>query len=179
MGQEGIFFLQYDPAADFSRHVQYGLPIGKLDLNVKGHTKTLRALVKVYADPHSALLAEKASDRQFAALALVARYRGSRPHLEPNAHAREPISADENKLILETLAEMKWNDPPLDAEATLSLPNVFWQLQLTEKDGWKQPQPQANEDANELMANSVSRWFKEHSGKYRIERLVAKPTGVK
>jgi hypothetical protein len=179
VGQEGIFFLQTDPASDFSRQIQYGLPIGKQDLHVKGHTRTLRALVKMYADPHSALIAENARDRQFAALALLARYRASRPHLDPNAHVREPIPADESKWILDTLAQMKWTDPPLDAEGTVSLPHVFWQLQLTEKDGWKQPQPQANEDANEVMANAVAKWFKEHAGKYRIERLVAKSTGMK
>lgn len=133
----------------------------------------------MYADPHSALIAEKSRDRQFAAVALLARYRASRPYLEPNAHAREAISVDENKLILETLAEMKWNDPPLDPEGTMSLKHGFWHLQLTEKDGWKQPQPQANEDADEVMANAVAKWFKEHAEKHRIERLVAKPTGVK
>lgn len=131
----------------------------------------------MYADPQTALLGDKARDRQFAALALVARYRASRPHWESNALTRKPISVDESKLILEALAEMKWHDPPLDAGA-MSLPNVFWQLQLTEKDGWKQPQPRANEDANEVMAKAVAKWFKERAGNYRIEQLIAKPTGA-
>jgi hypothetical protein len=167
-----------DPTSGFYRQVKYGLPIGKLDLNFETQSKALRPLVKVFADPQTALLAEKSRDRQFAALALVARYRASRPHLDLKANAGEPIPADQNKLILETLAELRWDNEPFDPEGTMSLRNVFWQLQLTEKHGWQQPQAKADENADEVMGKAVAKWFNVHSANYRIQRLAVRPASV-
>src|SRR5687768_5704001 len=99
-----MFFLQADPVNGFYRHVSYGSPIAPGNLNVEAQTKLVRALVKVYSDPQKALLAEKARDRQFAAIALVGRHRASRPHLELNAHVREAIPEDQSRLILSALA---------------------------------------------------------------------------
>ncbi len=172
VGQEAIFFLQAHPTADFYTQISYGLPLAKSDPNYETERKAIGRLLKIVADPHTALLAEKAADRQFAACALLARYRTSRPA----ALTTEPIPADESKRILEILAEMKWSDPPLDANGVISLPNAFWSLQLTEKDGWQKPEPNQNQDANEVVGNAASKWIRENAGKYRIERLVAKPS---
>ena len=126
----------------------------------------------VFADPQTALLADKERDRHFAAWALVARYRTPRPYWDRAALANEPIPADQSKLILETLSEMKWNDN------AARLQDAFWRLQPTEKDGWRPPQPKANEDPNELMSQAVAKWLKDHSGKYRLQRLVAKSSNL-
>jgi hypothetical protein len=179
VGQEGIFFLQADFTNAFCRQIEYALPIGKLDLHFENAKKAALAVVKVYADPNTALLADTARDRQFAAVALVARYRAGRPAFGTQTFVNEPISADQSKLIVEVLSEMKWNDPPLDPEGVMSLSTAFWQLQLTEKDGWLQPRPQANEDPNEVMSKAVAKWFKEHSATYRIQRLVVGASGAK
>ena len=175
VGQEAIFFLERNPANDFYSQIEYSRPLAKSDLNYESERKAVIRLLNVYADPHQALLADKAADRQFAAIALVARYRAPRHYQNTNEFAGEPIPADESRLILETLAEMKWGDVPFDARGVFSLQNAFWQLQLTEKDGWKPPQPKANEDANEVMGKAAVKWIKENGGKYRMLRLVEKP----
>ena len=171
--QQAIFFLQADPSADFYRQIEYALPVEKSSPNFESGRKSVVAVAKILADPQTALLADKARDRQFAAWTLVARYRAAPAWLDAAAQANEPIPADESALILETLSEMKWND------SSVSLQDAFRRLQLTEKDGWQQPRPKANEDPDEIMSQAVAKWFRDHSGRYRLQRLVAKTSNAK
>jgi hypothetical protein len=179
VGQEGIFFLQADSAKGFCRQIEYALPIDKSSLQFENARKAVAAMVKVFADPDRTIRADKARDRQFAAVALVARYRASHPAFGTAKHVSESIPADQSKRILDALAEMKWDDPPLDPEGVMTLPHAFRQLQPTDKDGWQEPKPNANEDADEVEGKAVAQWFKDHSAKYRIERLVAQGPDAK
>lgn len=179
VGREGIFFLQADSANAFYRQVEYGLPVGKLEPHFEDARKVVAALAKTYADPTAALRADKAPDRRFAAVALLARYRAVRPLFGTTTQVDEPIPADESKLILNVLAEMKWNDPPLDPAGVISLPSAFQMLGLSEKDGWRPPQPKANEDPNVATGKAVAEWLKNHSATYRIQRRVVQVTDAK
>ena len=140
--------------------------------------KNIRKILKIFADPLTALRANKADDRQFAACALVLRYQAARWLAEPAALARESIGAEESKLILGALSEMKWGETPFDPEGVVTLKNAFEHLNLTEKEGWRPPQPKNGEDVNQLMTQAVSTWIKDNANKYRVPRLVAKPTRV-
>ena len=179
VGQEGIFFLQADLAYGFCRQIEYGLAIGKSDLQFENAQKLIAAVVKVYARPSAALSADNTVDRQFAAVALVARYRAGQLPLGARSQVEEPIPVDESRLILAALGGMKWTDPPLEPSGVMSLPNAFRQLQLSEKDGWREPQPKANEHPDEVIGKAVAEWFKDHSAKYRIQRHVVRETDAR
>jgi hypothetical protein len=176
VGKEGIFFLQADSANAWCRQIEDALPIEKSSLRFEDARKVVAAVVKVHADPVAALSADKARDRQFAAVALVARYRTGRPTPDAKTHVDEPIPAAESRLILGVLAGMKWNDPALDADGIISLPSAFRQLQLSEKDGWQQPQPKADENPDDVMGKAVAEWFKNHAAEYRIQRRIVRET---
>jgi hypothetical protein len=169
-----MFFLQTDSANAFFRQIEFALPIEKSRLSFEDARKLAAAVVRVYADPVAALSSGKVRDRRFAAVALVARYRATRLAPGTTPQASEPLPADESRLILGTLAGMKWNDPAVDPDGVVSLPNAFRLLQLSEMDGWQPPQPKANEDPDEVMSKAVSDWFKNHSTGYRIQRHVAR-----
>jgi hypothetical protein len=175
VGKEGLFFLQADSANAWCRQIEDALPIDKSSFRFEDARKVVAAVFKVHADPLAALSADNARDRQFAAVALVARYRTGRPILD-KTYVDEPISAAESKRILGVLAGMKWNDPALDPDGVISLPSAFGQLQLLEKDGWQQPRPKANEDPGEVMGKAVAEWFKNHAAEYRIQRRVVRET---
>jgi hypothetical protein len=179
VGQEGIFFLQSDSAQAFCRQIEYGLPIAKLDHQFDNAQKLIATVVSVYADPIAALSTGKLTDRQFAALALVARYRTGRAPFGRWSQVDEPISTEESRRILDTLAGMKWTDPPLDAAGVMSLPSAFRQLQLTEKDGWREPQLLANDDPNAVLGKAVAVWLSDYAAKYRIQRRVFRETDSK
>jgi hypothetical protein len=180
VGQEGIFFLQADPANAFCRQIEYALPISRLDFQFEDARKLIATLVKVYAAPTTALSADKLCDRRFAAVALVARYRAGRPTVgAKTAEADEPIPAEESRLILDILGGMKWSDQPLEPTGVMSLRSAFSQLQLSEKDGWLDFKPKENEDPDEAMGKAVADWFKNHAGKYRIQRRVVREIDAK
>lgn len=173
IGQEAVFFLQSDSANGFYSQIHFGLPLAKSSLSFESERKAVVRMLKVLADPQTALLSDKAGDRQFAASALIARYRILGQHSQPAALVNEPIPADESRLILQALSEMKWDDV-VDPRSAIGLQSAFRHLQLTEKDGWTQPQAKANEDQNAVLNKAVSSWLKDNAGKYRIQRLVVK-----
>jgi hypothetical protein len=174
-GQEACFFLQKHPTADFYVMLQYAYPLNKSDLGYDGQLKAVCNVLKAFDKPLEALQAKDASERQLAACALVHRYRTQRPSHVPVAISNEPIAAEESKLILNALGEMKWGELPFDQNGTFSMHNAFYQLGLTANDGWQQPQPKENEDANVVMTEAVGKWFKANADKYRVQRVVTKP----
>lgn len=174
-GQEACFFLQKHPTGDFYTLMQYANPLNKGELNYETEVKSVRNLLKAYEKPLEALKSKDAAERQLAACALVTRYRTQRPSNTPVTLTNEPIAAEESKLILQALSEMKWGELPFDASGTFSIQSVFYQLNITPKDGWQQPQQKENEDFNVTMEKATSKWFKENASKFQVQRLVANP----
>jgi hypothetical protein len=181
-GQEACFFLQKHPKGDFYVLPQYAYPLNKGDLTYDAELKAVRNILKAIAKPVESLQAKDSGERQLAACALVVRYRTQQNvrAFEPGVAAvNEPIAADESKLILQTLGEMKWGEVPFDPNGTFTVQNAFYQLGPTPNDGWQQPQQKENEDFNAVMSDAVSKWFKANTEKYRVQRLVAKPHSTK
>jgi hypothetical protein len=176
-GTEGCFFFQKHPTADFYVMVPMGNPIEKGESTYDAELKAVRKIVGAFEKPIEALKAKEAGDRQLAACALVHRYRQQRNNGGAVAK-QEAIPAEESKLILKTLGEMKWGETPFDPQGMFSLQNVFWQFQLSENDGWRQPQPKDGEDYNAKMRETVGSWLKENAEKYRIQRMVVSPATV-
>ncbi|MBL8797349.1 MAG: hypothetical protein JNM56_25835 [Planctomycetia bacterium] len=121
---------------------------------------------KLLENPDASLKSKDAEDRLLTAGMLLTRYkmtgRGVRAG-EP-AQKTEPIDATQNKLILEALASADWTKR--DPAAFISPAQVFGYLQLTDKDGWKQPQ-----NFNEMPA-AAQKWLKDHAATHRIQRFV-------
>jgi hypothetical protein len=171
-GQEGCFFLQKHARADLLVPVNMGYPLDKSSFNFDDEMKAVRNILRAVDKPLEVLRSKDAGERQLAACALVSRYRQQRNTTGTVAVTNEALSAEESKLILSALGEMKWGELPFDSNGTFSLQNVFWQLQLTDKDGWQQPQQKENQDYNAIMGEAVTKWLKGNAEKYRVQRLV-------
>jgi hypothetical protein len=169
-GQEACFLLKRVPGSDC-----YALAGPQLDTSDSTYTNELagvKKILKAIGNPMEALRSKETGDRQLAACALLLHYRGGSA---PNAPmANEAIPTEQSKLILQALGEMNWGENPFDQNGVLSLQNVFWLLEVSDKNGWKQPQPKDDEDYNTVMTDAVSKWIKENAGKFPIQRLVPK-----
>ena len=174
-GQEACFMLQKHHSGDFYTLQQHAYPLDKSELNYESELKGVRSILKAFNKPVEALQVKDAAERQLAACALVMRYRTQKNQYVPVTVVNEPIAADESKLILQALSEMKWGELPFDPNGTFSLQNAFYQLGLPLESGWQQPQQKENENYNEVMTKAFSTWAKANADKYRIQRLVAKP----
>jgi hypothetical protein len=170
--QECCLFLTKHPDVDF--YIATGTAadvINKKDNDAFDKTlDEVKSAVKLTADPMEALKGKSAEDRTTVAEMLISRYRMPRPMT--TGEKTEKIDAEESKLILQALADADWTEKnPGPRRPGLGFPlspqNSFFQLNLTEKEGWKPPQ-----DLKDLP-EAAKKWLKDNAGKYRIERFVA------
>lgn len=120
---------------------------------------------KLLANATEGLKSKDADDRLLTATLLLGRYRRPRPN-----HRLEAIPAAESRGILEALAAADWTQVDRFG-GTVSPLGLFYQLALSEKDGWKQP---AN--FQEVPA-AARKWLKENAATYRIEGYFPAPPG--
>jgi hypothetical protein len=161
-GMEGCFFLTKHGEGDFYMAPS---PLNFLDKKSANFDKDLalvKRCAKILEDPDAALKGKESEDRFLAASMLVMRYTTRKT---PNPK-REPIAAEQSKLILEALAAADWT--PQKDFTQLSPQMVLGRLALTDKDGWKPPAPG---DAKAYAAYA-QQWLKDHAATYRIERYV-------
>jgi hypothetical protein len=165
--QEYLLYLTPHHEAPFYVAQNYfDATIKKDNPNFDKELDEVKRCVKLLADPMASLKAKEADDRTLTAEMLVARYR------MPRASAKEPktedLGAEESKLILQALAHADWNPKPVAGPGGFQMSplNSFFQLGLTEKDGWKPPQ-----DGKELEA-AAKKWLKDNADKYRIQKFV-------
>jgi hypothetical protein len=166
VGQEGCFFLTRHGEADF--HVPAGALsfVDKNNANFDKDLALIKRCIKLLEDPNAALKSKNAEDRFLAAAMLVAQYSTRKG---PNAK-REPIDAEQSKLILQALATADWT--PTTDFAQLSPLMVLRRLPLTDKDGWMPP---AAKDPK-ASAAYAQQWLQNHADTYRIEKFVADKT---
>ncbi|MCE9532682.1 MAG: hypothetical protein K8T89_16415 [Planctomycetes bacterium] len=171
-GQTGCFFLQKHAAPGLFVPVSMGYPISKSSFYYSKQISSVRNILRVVEKPVEALQVKESSDRQLAACALIMKYRNQRRFPGRVAPATEAVSAEESRLVLKALSEMTWGEHPFDNNGQLSVQNAFASLQLTEKDGWRQPQPKEGEDHNTTMNAAFAKWLKEKGSTYRIQKMV-------
>jgi hypothetical protein len=171
-GKEGLFYLIRHHSEPF--HV-INWPAPSVDIGADGYKEQV-ALVKkgaaVLAEPLKALKADKAADRLFAANVLINKYRAYPSHL-PGKLEREPIPAEESKLILKTLAEVDWKVDPNDPNAIRPY-QTFSLLYLSEKDGFESPMAKPGEDFVEKSKEAFVKWLAGPGKDYRIKKFVLK-----
>jgi len=169
-GQEGCFFVSKHPDGDFYVMQQFAQPLNKSAPDYDKQLTTVKKTLKIFEDPKSALKAKEAADRAFAANLLLQRYRSFTS--KPNAKlVKEPIDAEESKLILTAMSELKWNQP--DANG-VTLQGTFSQLGLLPADGYAQPKLIKGQDFNKNLETAATKWLADNKDKYVIKRNVMK-----
>jgi hypothetical protein len=169
-GQEWLFFLTKHSDASFYTIPYMTPPVESKAADFKGQVENTKKILTVIADPAKALKAEKAEERFQAAVALVTKYRtpfDGTPEVEV-----APLSSDESRPILKALAEGVWKRD--QAVGQLNGLAAFFQLGLTEADGWNGPVAKAGEDFAETTRQAFIKWLDGRGKEYKINRLVAK-----
>jgi hypothetical protein len=117
----------------------------------------------------ASLKAKSADDRFLTAAMLIGRYRSVQFGAAPAGTKNVPIGAEESKLILQALAGADWtkNDP----DSQLSPQRSFFQLGVTDQDGFKIPPP--GPGGVQDVAGAAKAWLKSHAATYRVQRIVA------
>jgi hypothetical protein len=138
--------------------------IGKKDNpNFKKEIEEAKKTAKVLTGPQTALKAKSAEDRLTAAAILINRYKT--PAF--GSTKTEEVPAAESKLILTTLAEANWDERGgRGRDFNLAPQSLFFRLNLTEKDGWKQPRD------FRTIATEAKKWLKDNAGKHKMTRYV-------
>jgi len=161
VGDAGLFYL-----AKHFKEPLYTIP-GMYDFTARANgnydkeLQEARANTQLLADPIKGLKSDDKSKRFLTAALLITQYRRGLPGKTKS----EPISAEESKQILLALADAnEWNTPQRFGQ--LHPQNLFFQLGVTNKDGW-QPPPNFNE-----MPNAIRTWLRNHANTYRIQRVV-------
>ncbi len=168
-GQEAVFFLTKHASGEFYTVTPMLAPLDPKAENYKTQLEQVTKAAAVFANPMKGLKAAKPEDRSFAATALVTRYR-SFPETGGEVDTMK-IPADETKLILKGLAEGDWKKYEAD---TINGMQAFYQLALTEKDGWKQPQPILNVEFADTMKEAFVKWIDDAGKDYQIGKFVPK-----
>jgi hypothetical protein len=163
-GQEGLFYVKKHPTESFYvAEGPYSFTNAENKENFTKEVQQAKTAVKLLANPKAGLKSKDAKDRLLTAGLLLSQYR---QWTAPNPKT-EPIDAEESKLILTAIAEGDWNQPFRFGE--MSPMQLFNQLGLTEKDGWKPPQQVRNPQD---YPNAAREWLREHRDSYRIQRVV-------
>lgn len=167
VGQAGTFFLnkhhtgKFDVAASF-----YGFQSNQ-DPNYQRDLTQLRRLVQVRANPLEALKGKDADDKLLAVSMLLHQYRTNPGN--PKQPKMAPVPAEENKLILKTLAEANWKAAPMRPGGELHPYSLFLQLNATKADGFEQPK--GVRDIQQIYENA-QRWLVANQEKFQIQRYV-------
>lgn len=168
-GQEGVYFLTKHPSGEFYTITQTMTPLDSKAENYKAQTELIAKAAAVLADPMKALKSDKPADRYFAAMVLVTKYRAY-PDFGGEMDTVK-IPAEESKLILQGLAEGDWKKYDPD---TVNGMQTFYQLGLTDKDGWKPLQPKPGADFADTTKEAFTAWLAGPGKDYQISKLVPK-----
>jgi hypothetical protein len=180
-GQEMLFFLSKHPGGDF-----YIMPGMSPALEMKGdqgkkELEAVKRVTSIIADPMKGLKSDKADVRAETAAIMVMKYR-TYPEFGGEVD-QVAINADESKLILKALADAEWSQNVRPVPAAISAPNAlqaFYQLGLTDKDGWKQPvvpRPKPGQppvDFAAIQKKAFIAWLAGPGTDYVMKRIVPK-----
>ena len=168
VGQEGVFFLSKFAQSDFMVIPPRCQFIDKKSADYDKQVALVRKAVKVIGEPVKALKAEKQGDRFEAAAIMLQKY-NSYPANRTGKVVREPINAEESKLILTALRDADWSKTD---DAMMNPLALFQRLGLQPKDGFQYPRVQPGQDFNKVMQEAAKKWLKENADKYRIQQWV-------
>ena len=170
-GTEGLFFLTRHHSGDFYTIAPLLAPTETKADDYKAQLEEARKAAAALADPIKALKSDKADDRFFAAYVLVNKYR-----LYPETGGEVEtvkVPAAESALVLREIAAGNWKQDRSSGNPPNAL-EVFGQLGLTEKDGWKYPVVKPGEDFTAKTKEAFAAWLAGPGKDYQIGKLVPK-----
>jgi hypothetical protein len=174
--QEACYFLQPHHDGDF--YVLTSAPLLKKDDKYAKQMEEVKKIAKTLDDPVAALKAKDIEDRFKAAMTLLQRYQTNR---SGRAIAREPIPADENKLILELVAELPWmpkdSKPRPASDPVPPSRSAIWHLVYAHESGYRPPTVKSSKitgsgDYNKVHDEATTKFLKENMDKIKIKRFV-------
>lgn len=168
VGQEGCFFLSKFAQSDFMVIPPLCQYIDKKAGDYDKQVALVRKAVKVLGDPMKALKAEKQDDRLQAAAIMLQKY-NAYPANRTGKVLRQPIGAEESKLILGALRDADWSKTD---DAAMNPLVLFQRLGLQPKDGFQYPRVQPGQDFNKVMQDAAKKWLKENADTYRVQHWV-------
>jgi hypothetical protein len=162
-GRQGIFFCSRRPPGEVYVPALHPIFTDKGDPVYEEELKRCKRLVRLLADPKASLRSRDPADRRITAAMLLFRYTIDRY----GTNKREPIDAEESRLILGVLADSEWvyvsKDPYEEPMHVLY--------------GWVYPALGAGRDAprrglSEQDFGPLREWVQKNRDKYRIKRYV-------
>jgi hypothetical protein len=180
-GQEMLFFLTKHPGGDFYIMPAMSPPLTVKDDNGKKELEAVKKITTLLADPMKGLKSEKAEVRAETAAALVMKYR-TYPEFAAEV-GQVPIDKDESRMILKALTDADWSQnirPRPGAGAVPTPLQAFYQLALTEQDGFKPPMPpvaQAGQppvDFGAVQKKAFVEWLSGAGKDYVIKKFAPK-----
>lgn len=166
LNQEACLFLTKHHEGDFYTAPMYFSVLNKQgNANFAKEVDEVKRCAKLLADPKAGLESKSKEDRLQTAGMLIYHYRQRRPGTaEPKT---APIDAKLSKKILHTLASADWSAQPARPGPLAMTPQtIFYQLNLTAKDGWTPPRD------FKQFPEAAKKWLKDHEDKYVIHRFV-------
>jgi hypothetical protein len=180
-GEEKLFFLAKHPGGEFFVMPGMSPPIDVKDDNGKKELEAVKTITTVLADPMKGLKSDRAGVRAETAAVMVMKYRAY-PEFAGEVD-QVAINAEESKLILQALAEAEWSQNVRPVPAAIGAPNAlqaFYQLGLTEKDGWKQPvapRPKPGQppvDFAAVQKKAFVEWLAGPGKDYVVKKVIAR-----
>lgn len=164
VGQEALYMLKKHHEADFYVVPQYYMIVEKKAADFDKQVEQVKKCAKLLANPEAGLKSKEADERLQTAAMLITQYRTPKQTANNQPPKTAAIDAAQSKLILEALAGGDWTRRGFDQVSPLAL---FFQLGVTDKDGWKPPQK------GQEIGAAAQKWCKDNAGKYVIQRFVA------
>ena len=169
IGQEGCFFLQKHPTANFYIQVSYSTLLDAKAANFKTELAKVTNAVAVFKEPLKALKVEDKKERYINLRMLLQHYQ-SYPRSQVNATPakRVEVPADVSKLIMNLVADLPEVTP--DPVTGMNIQSVFYFLQPTPADGWMQPKFVQGANFQQVFGEAAKKWVKEHADTFRVKR---------
>jgi len=162
VNQEVVLFLQKHPTESyyFCPGFYGQVTRGESADNYDSVVTQVKQCQKFSADPDAGLKSKDARERLLTTALLLSTYR------KAQKVKAEEFSAEQSKLMLQTLLEADWQklDPVLGWD--LAPYTLFLMLGLTRDDGWTLPTQQQDHTAE------AKKWLKANAEKYRVKKYV-------
>ena len=178
-GQEGCFLLVRHHEADFYILVPNSKPLVKADKAYETEFAEVKKTAKALEDPVAALKAKELADRFWAGYVLLQKYGQAKPGKGGRLPAREPVPAEENKLILRLMADLPWaSDSPLARGGPGQPPSraALWAFVNQDEVGFKPPEPKPFQpgdppvDFNKVLDELTGKFLKANADKIVLKR---------
>ena len=168
-GQEGCFFLQKHPAADFFVPVPFCPTIDAKATDFKQQLASVMRAKAVLEAPVNALKVEDKKTRYANLQLLLDGYRNGRTFGGARQFKLVELPAEESKLMMKLIAELPPSTP--DPDINLSVMAMFQYLNPLATEGWTAPKPVAGADYQKAFGEALKAWVGDHADTYRVKRF--------